>query len=91
MSDEIKSKRKTDYCGIYKITNKVTNKIYIGQSQYCLDRWSEHKYCAKDNNNYRTKEHLYRSMRRYGINNFSFEIIEELPLDKNILTDREQY
>lgn len=34
----INSKRKTDYCGIYKITNKINNKIYIGQSQHCLDR-----------------------------------------------------
>lgn len=87
----IKSKRKQDYCGIYKITNLINGKIYIGQSQHCLDRWSEHKYCAKDANNYRTTEHLYRSMRHYGIDNFTFEIIEELPLDRKLLTIREQY
>ena len=90
MSD-IKSKRKKDYCGIYKITNNINHKIYIGQSQHCLDRWSEHKYCAKDSNNYRTQEHLYRSIRYYGIQNFSFEVIEELPCNKELLTTREQY
>lgn len=25
----INSKRKIDYCGIYKITNKINNRIYI--------------------------------------------------------------
>ena len=30
-------------------------------------------------------------MRKYGIENFQMEIIEELPLDKKLLTAREQY
>lgn len=88
---QIKSRRKKDYCGIYKITNLLNGKIYIGQSQHCLDRWSEHKFCSKDNNNYRSQEHLYRSMRKYGIENFQMEVIEELPLDRELLTAREQY
>lgn len=87
----INSKRKTDYCGIYKITNKINNKIYIGQSQHCLDRWSQHKYCSKNPNDFRTYEHLYRSMRKYGIENFIFEIIEELPFDNQLLIQREQF
>lgn len=35
---QIKSRRKKDYCGIYKIVNLLNGKIYIGQSQHCLDR-----------------------------------------------------
>ena len=31
-------------CGIYKITNLVNGKVYIGQSQDIYSRWKEHKY-----------------------------------------------
>lgn len=30
-------------------------------------------------------------MRKYGIENFQMEVIEELPLDRELLTAREQY
>ena len=61
--------------GIYKITNLINNKIYIGQSVDIKKRWATHKRQAfikgKEYDKY-----LYRAIRKYGIDNFSFEIIE---------------
>lgn len=71
-------------CGIYKITNKVNGKIYIGQSIDIIQRWNYHKSipnggCVK----------LYNAMRKYGIDNFIFEI-EEI-CSQNDLDDKEIY
>lgn len=59
--------------GIYKITNLVNGKIYIGQSMDIEKRFKEHisncKY--KRNNNYA----LYKAFNKYGVGNFKFEII----------------
>lgn len=70
--------------GIYKITNLVNNKIYIGQSVRIEKRWEDHKF-------YSGKEHtaLQAAFKKYGISNFSFEVIEECP--KEILDEREIY
>ena len=64
-------------CGIYKITNVITKKVYIGQSIDIYRRWWEHKarYNNSDNNCY--DKPLYRAMRKYGLKNFQLEILEE--------------
>lgn len=72
---------------IYCITNLINNKMYIGQtSRTWQERWKDHLESARDLNNQRP---LYRAMRKYGIENFSFSIIENCPNDK--LNEREQY
>ena len=38
-------------CGIYKITNKINQKIYIGKSIRIERRWSEHKAEINNLNN----------------------------------------
>lgn len=76
-------------CGIYKITNLITNKIYIGQSIDCQRRWWEHKARAFDKNNNCFNKPLYRSIRKYGIENFLFEIIKEC--EPNELNEYEAY
>lgn len=59
---------------IYKITNKVNGKIYIGETNRTIPiRWKQHKSRAKDPSN---KEYLYCAMRKYGIENFEIEEIE---------------
>lgn len=74
-------------CGIYKITNIKNNKIYIGQSVNIESRWKKHRTGPFSKNNSQYNSSLYRAIRKYGISNFKFEIIEECP--KENLNDRE--
>lgn len=70
--------------GIYKITNQCNGMVYIGQSNDIMRRWAEHrrKMNSKDTQ-------LYQAMREFGIENFSFEVIEECELTE--LNDREKF
>lgn len=71
---------------IYKITNDINDKLYIGKTQLSVkQRFKEH---CKDAFS-RTKEHrpLYAAMRKYGIEHFSIEQIEETQFPN----EREQY
>lgn len=70
-------------CGIYKITNIINFKPYVGQSVDIQDRWHQHKY-----NN--TKDSaIHKAIKKYGIKNFIFEILEECPREQ--LNEREKY
>lgn len=74
---------------IYKITNKLNGKLYIGKTllQNPNDRWKTH---CEDYKKERNKNRpLYLAMNKYGIEKFSFEIIEEVSLD--IVNNREIY
>lgn len=72
---------------IYKITNLITNKVYIGQTtQKFKNRINKHKERMKNGKN----TPLYNSLRKYGIENFKFEIIEEVS-SKEELNQREIY
>lgn len=76
-------------CGIYKITNLINKKSYIGQSRNVKRRWDEHKSRAF-NPLYEGYDYpLYRSFRKYGINNFSFDIIEVCSVEQ--LNEKENY
>jgi group I intron endonuclease len=57
---------------MYKITNLLNNKIYIGQTINPSKRWSGHKNQAKSD---RPKQIISVAMKKYGIENFIFEII----------------
>lgn len=69
-------------CGIYKITNKINNKCYIGQSIHIEQRWKEHIQ-GKGN------KPLHQDIQQYGIENFSFEIIELC--SSKLLDSKEKY
>ena len=72
--------------GIYKIVNKINNKIYIGQSVDIYKRFNCHKRNSKKN-----KRHpLYASIKKNGLDNFEFIIIEEV-INIRDLDLREQY
>ncbi len=58
---------------IYKITNTINEKVYIGLTTTSLKtRWQSHKGSVKSN-----PRPLYRAMRKYGIENFTIEVIDE--------------
>lgn len=59
---------------IYKITNLINGKSYIGKTSRSIEqRWNEHK---KEIYNHYNRP-LYTAMRKYGIDNFQIEQIEE--------------
>lgn len=75
--------------GIYKITNTINNKIYIGLSSNIEERWKTHKKRYKIETDKEYEKHLYRSFRKYGLDAFTFEIIEECSVEE--LANREIY
>ena len=76
--------------GIYKITNLITNKIYIGQSVDIERRWKQHIESSKNPTNSSYYNQLYTDFRHYGVNNFSFEILETIDKkDKKLLNELE--
>lgn len=74
--------------GIYKITRLKTGEIYIGKSTNVKKRWSEH---CKTALGVGTIAHsiLHTTMEKDGIDDFTFELLEEVPKEK--LTEREKY
>lgn len=78
--------------GIYKITNLLNGKIYIGQSVEVEKRWREHQLRAFRGNGSSNKEYykkLYKAIREDGIQNFNFEILEQS--DRENLNEKECY
>lgn len=62
-------------CGIYKISNKINNKVYIGQSNDIIQRFRSHKSAL--NRHKHNNEYLQLSWDKYGEENFLFEIVME--------------
>ena len=75
-------------CGIYKITNLLTEQCYIGQSVNISDRWKQHCKCGLGIEASATNV-LYNSMQKDGVWNFSFELLEECP--KGLLNEKEKF
>ena len=74
--------------GIYVITNLINGKQYVGLSKNCYKRWNDHyskSYCSKREDD--KHKALYMAMRKYGRENFSFQILEECSEDE--LCERE--
>ena len=73
---------------ISKITNKLNNKVYIGQTiQKPIERFYQH--CAKKCDKYILNMVIHKAIFKYGKDNFTFEVIEEVP--KQQLNEREEY
>lgn len=73
--------------GIYKITNIVNQKIYIGKSQNIEARWKQHKTRPFIESATQYNSPFYRAIRKYGLKNFLFEVLEECEISK--LNERE--
>ena len=73
---------------IYKIQNLINDNVYIGQTVKTVEkRFQQHR------NNYDkpyfSQLTLYKAFKKYGLENFSFETIEEVP--NELLDEREKY
>lgn len=64
-------------CGIYKITNQINGKCYIGQSVDIEKRWHQHKRRSLVLGSTEYDSYFHRAIRKYGLENFSFEVLEE--------------
>lgn len=75
-------------CGIYKLTNLLDNKVYIGQSNDVAERWKQHIKCGLGIDTPQNNK-LYKAMLFSGVENFTFELLEECSRDK--LNEEEIY
>lgn len=74
-------------CGIYKITSLITEQAYIGQSVDIKERFRQH---VKSGLSYTSATNkLYQEMYKQGPENFTFEVLEQVPKEK--LNERETY
>ena len=74
---------------IYKITNIITNQSYVGQTIDYKKRWNNHKDLYKFPHIKGGSRPLYKAMRSYGIENFSFSVLEEC--EDVLANEREEY
>ena len=79
---------KKTVCGIYKITNLLTEQCYIGQSVNISDRWKQHCKCGLGIEASATNV-LYNAMQKNGVWNFSFELLEQCSKDQ--LNEKERF
>lgn len=93
MKEELKdleNKTLKNMACIYKITNLINNKIYIGLTKYTnLERFKEHIKAMnqKGNENY----YLYNTFRKYNIENFKSEVIIEGNYNIKLLSELEKH
>lgn len=73
--------------GIYKITNTINGKVYIGQTVNYEKRKKNHKNYLL--NNKHCNSHLQRAFNKYGLNSFKMELIQQCEIDE--LDDLEKF
>ena len=78
---------------IYKYTNLINNKKYIGQTNNFERRVREHKSCSFNPKSVNYNDKIHQAIRKYGYDNFKIEIIEIInnALDYELVNEREQY
>ena len=75
------------HTGIYKLTNLTNQKVYIGQAANLADRWKDHIKAGLGIDT--PNNMLYTAMMKDGVENFTFEVLEEC--ERSSLNDREKY
>jgi len=58
---------------LYRITNQLNGKVYIGQTVEDKRRWGAHKSFAKNPES--TGQYIHRAMAKYGVENFIYEVV----------------
>ena len=80
-------------CSIYCITNLINNKQYIGSTIAEPNiRFNQHKYNAFHENVHQYNYPLYQAIRKYGLENFKFDVIyQEKCTEEKIREIEQQY
>lgn len=76
---------------IYKYTNKVNNHLYIGFSNNPEKRYAEHKKSSFNPNDKDYNQAIHKAIRKYGLENFIFEILENNIPTLQQAKEREQF
>jgi group I intron endonuclease len=68
-------------CGIYLIRNKTNGKYYVGQARNIRKRWMyyQRSETTKSRPGIAGAGLLRKAIKKYGITNFEFSVLEELP------------
>lgn len=74
---------------MYKVTNNITKECYIGASKNIMNRWRDHFSNYKNPNRKDYNSLLYINIRKFGLENFKFELLEECDILE--LNDKERY
>ena len=74
-------------CAVYKITNTITGDFYIGSSKNVKNRWMSHKKPSTWNKC--PNNQLYLDMKKYGVDKFELQILEEAEIEQ--LKEKEQW
>lgn len=79
--------------GIYSINNLVNGKRYVGKSKTIEKRiWVHFNLLKKSKRSKNVNRHLYASVNKYGIDQFTWEVLESFEeLNPELLADREVY
>lgn len=88
-NDSWKTDLKEKISGVYKITNIITNECYIGASKNIRNRKYNHKSNWKNSKSKDYNFLIYVAMRKYGFENFIFELLEKCEISE--LNDKERY
>ena len=76
-------------CGIYKFENNINHMIYIGQT---IDLESRYKKHLQNISDLQHQEDFYCALREFGIENFSYEILEKFEIfNQDVLDALEKY
>lgn len=73
--------------GIYTITNLINGKIYVGYTNDFSRREAQHQSNLRLEKH--QNDHFSKAVKKYGINNFKFEILEEC--EERFLASQEHY
>jgi group I intron endonuclease len=76
---------------VYKITNTINGKVYVGQTTKTLkQRWTEHVYDSIGKRRRKHNSYLHLAIERYGKESFTAELLNSC-VDKKSLDDVERF
>jgi group I intron endonuclease len=70
---------------IYKVTNSINDKIYVGKTTKSLEERMKHHFCHKKSNTV-----FHRAINKYGKESFKYEVLERCKIAEE-LSEREKY